>query len=630
MWNYNFVAPNIILLFLIVIYYFTQPHLPVAKNSAFFKLLFLEIAVILSDYIASKCLDNFNSYPKIIHLILNVIYFVVFLSRSAAYFHFMAVIIIPKFKRTRGIQLATYSVLIGCAILAVANLFTPTLFRIDTDGYHRAFLYNSIYVCTFTYLILSFAVLLRNRKNLPRNHFLSILCYNLILLSGYLIRILLPTYLIMDFFCLIAIFIIFLSFENSTIYLEERTKAFNTKALISMLSEAIEKPELLLGVFIQNYNDMREIYSGEQLDEGLLLITNYLRKKYPKYHLFYIQNGMFILVGKDVNKSTSTIKIEIQERFSHDWFGQNKESELFLDVMFVEFADNFKITNARDIIRGFISAYNNQDSIKKDSLLITNDTLNLIDKNAVLKKTVKNAVKTKEVEMFLQPLVCSKTHKLIGAEALARIRDEDGNIIPPGLFIPVAEKNGYINLLGEIMFEKACEFVSKNNLEKLGMQWVNVNVSPLQFLRNDLSECFNTILEKYHVSADKIHLEITEEAMIDYSLLEKQIQNMKDIGFKFVLDDFGSGYSNVTRINRYPFINIKLDMEVVRNYFKNNEEILPSLVQSFKKSGFSITAEGIENLEMADGMQNLGCDFLQGFYFSKPLPADEFIEKYSN
>ena len=118
--------------------------------------------------------------------------------------------------------------------------------------------------------------------------------------------------------------------------------------------------------------------------------------------------------------------------------------------------------------------------------------------------------------------------------------------------------------------------------------------------------------------------------MIDYSLLEKQIQNMKDIGFKFVLDDFGSGYSNVTRINRYPFINIKLDMEVVRNYFKNNEEILPSLVQSFKKSGFSITAEGIENLEMADGMQNLGCDFLQGFYFSKPLPADEFIEKYSN
>ena len=110
-----------------------------------------------------------------------------------------------------------------------------------------------------------------------------------------------------------------------------------------MLSEAIEKPELLLGVFIQNYNDKREIYSGEQLDEGLLLITNYLRKKYPKYHLFYIQNGMFILVGKDVNKSTSTIKIEIQERFSHDWFGQNKESELFLDVMFVEFADNFKI-----------------------------------------------------------------------------------------------------------------------------------------------------------------------------------------------------------------------------------------------------------------------------------------------
>ncbi len=117
--------------------------------------------------------------------------------------------------------------------------------------------------------------------------------------------------------------------------------------------------------------------------------------------------------------------------------------------------------------------------------------------------------------------------------------------------------------------------------------------------------------------------------MIDYALLHKQIQNMKNTGFEFVLDDFGSGYSNVTRLKHYPFINIKLDMEVVWDYFKSHEAILPALVKAFKNMGFTVTAEGIENAEMAKVMKSLGCDYLQGFYFSRPIPAEEFAQKYA-
>lgn len=232
--------------------------------------------------------------------------------------------------------------------------------------------------------------------------------------------------------------------------------------------------------------------------------------------------------------------------------------------------------------------------------------------------------------MFLQPLISTKTNRVIGAEALARVRDANGDIMPPGIFIPVAEKNGYINLLGEQMFEKACEFVSTHDLNAIGLSWINVNLSPVQFLQNDLCTKFSEILKKYNVNADKVHLEITEEAMIDYALLQKQIQNMKSAGFEFVLDDFGAGYSNVTRLKHYPFINIKVDMEVVWDYFKTHEAILPALIKAFKNMGFTVTAEGIENEEMAEGMKSLGCDYLQGFYFSRPIPAEEFAQKYSN
>jgi EAL domain-containing protein (putative c-di-GMP-specific phosphodiesterase class I) len=145
----------------------------------------------------------------------------------------------------------------------------------------------------------------------------------------------------------------------------------------------------------------------------------------------------------------------------------------------------------------------------------------------------------------------------------------------------------------------------------------------------DLNERFTSILKKFKIPARMVHLEITEESMIDYALLQKQIQAMKKSGFQFVLDDYGSGYSNVTRLKRCPFVNVKLDMEVVWDYFREQDKILPTLVQTFKQMNFTVTAEGIENEDMAEAMKKIGCDYLQGFYFAKPLPADEFLIKYS-
>jgi EAL domain-containing protein (putative c-di-GMP-specific phosphodiesterase class I) len=116
--------------------------------------------------------------------------------------------------------------------------------------------------------------------------------------------------------------------------------------------------------------------------------------------------------------------------------------------------------------------------------------------------------------------------------------------------------------------------------------------------------------------------------MIDYELLKKQMEAMKAAGFCFALDDYGRGYSNIARMKKCPFINVKLDMEFVWDYFKEKDKILPTLVQTIKQMGFTVTAEGIESLELADTMRDIGCDYLQGFVFSKPIPANEFAGKY--
>ena len=113
--------------------------------------------------------------------------------------------------------------------------------------------------------------------------------------------------------------------------------------------------------------------------------------------------------------------------------------------------------------------------------------------------------------------------------------------------------------------------------------------------------------------------------MIDFSLLRNQIISLHEHGFEFSLDDYGSGYSNLSRVRQYPFTNIKIDMEVVRNYCRDRDLLLPAMVQAFRKMSFSVTAEGIETEEMADAMKDIGCNYLQGYFFSRPVPMDEFL-----
>ena len=137
------------------------------------------------------------------------------------------------------------------------------------------------------------------------------------------------------------------------------------------------------------------------------------------------------------------------------------------------------------------------------------------------------------------------------------------------------------------------------------------------------------IANEYGIDPGSVHLEMTEGSMVDDVFLQKRIRAMTEKGFKFVLDDYGTGYSNLSRLKSCPFINVKLDMSIVWDYCNEPDAILPNMIEAFKHMGFYITAEGIENADMAATMKDTGCDLLQGYHYSKPVPAAEFAAKYS-
>lgn len=431
----------------------------------------------------------------------------------------------------------------------------------------------------------------------------------------------------MNVFCLLAILVIYLSIQNPDLYITDRGPAFNTRAFTEWLEDPLHrKNRRILGFVIRNYNDERSMYGGAQMDQGLALMIHWLVKQFPDLLLFYLRGGNFCVAGVE-EADWEGIRRKILERFRSPW--QAEGTDLYLDVTYVEIGLSGNEAPPDRIVNMLIYALDEAgDSTDIEQTLMPEEMLKEFDRHIGIKRCLDQALDRNAAEVFLQPIVDSSTGQVIAAEALARIRDDQGELIPPGLFIPIAEKNGYINLLGEQVLRKVCAFIRDRNLQASGLRWINVNLSPIQCMHSRLPALFSGILQEYGVPAPMIHLEITEESIVNYAKQERQIEELLRCGFQISLDDYGSGFSNLHQVKKYAFSNIKLDMSIVWDYARDRDALLPALVKAFRQMGFSVTAEGIETPEMAEAMTEIGCNYLQGYYYSKPVPMDEFAAKY--
>lgn len=251
-----------------------------------------------------------------------------------------------------------------------------------------------------------------------------------------------------------------------------------------------------------------------------------------------------------------------------------------------------------------------------------------IVENKKLENGFEKALADKKFEVWYQPKFNSHTGKIVGSEALIRWRADDGSLISPGRFIPLFEKNGNIIRLDEYVFREVCRQQKEWQKEGIQILPVSVNISRFSLYYSNVVEKYERIINYYDVNHKYVQIEITESAIIENTVIVELIQKFHDAGFDILLDDFGSGYSSLASLNQMPFDTIKLDKSLV-DYVgnENGEKLLKFIVQLVQSLGMKITAEGVEYKEQLDFLENLNCDDIQGFYFSKPLMLADFSAK---
>jgi predicted signal transduction protein with EAL and GGDEF domain len=238
---------------------------------------------------------------------------------------------------------------------------------------------------------------------------------------------------------------------------------------------------------------------------------------------------------------------------------------------------------------------------------------------------LREAIERDELELYYQPIINLRRNVISGFEALARWRHPAKGMVPPALFIPVAEDSGLILPLGEWALIEAC---------RQAVQWpedlkVSVNLSPVQFTAPDLVDVVARVLADTGLAPHRLELEITERIfMADNENTISTLRRLKAIGVRIAMDDFGTGYSSLSYLRSFPFDKIKVDRAFVSDLGERNEHvvIVQAVVSIAKALGMTTTAEGVETVGQHEFLAALGCDEVQGYLFSPPVAVERIAE----
>ena len=251
--------------------------------------------------------------------------------------------------------------------------------------------------------------------------------------------------------------------------------------------------------------------------------------------------------------------------------------------------------------------------------------------NIEIEKKMAKALKNQSFFMYYQPQYDTQSKYLRGVEALVRWREEDGNVVSPETFIPIAEKNGSILLLGDWIIEECISDLARwkekhNNMDDF---LLSINVSSIQFKNKNFVKYLISVIKKYGISPTNIELEITESVFIDN--MEEIIHKMKllkDFGIRFSMDDFGTGFSSLSYLRELPIDTLKIDKSFIDDVVTDGSTrtIAESIIMLSKKLGFDTIAEGVEQEVQYSLLKNIGCENIQGFYLGRPMRFEEIDE----
>lgn len=547
-----------------------------------------------------------------------------------------ALLLAQKLKYKKGRYRLHIIFLTITAVVLLLNGIHPFLFTIEND---RIYTHWGINIARFIMAFLMIVTLVRiyrNKKAISGKQWNELIISFDLLLGGIAADFLLPGMFIENFLMTVGLMVLCASADNMEHTVNYETKALSVRAFSYRFEQKclLKQPFCVILIYCKDWQFYTNAFGFETGEFLLRSVAQYLRRLFGEDDVFYFGNEVFGVMFTDYEHYGYHKYIQqIRTKFESPWDVDNYHICMEACFLGLNYLEDFKTD--RDVLE-CVQGLRNTAKKTTEYAILKKDQLVMKDVERIhkIRGLLHKAILEDGFDVFYQPIYSTHTKRIVSAEALVRLKDTQTiGFVSPEEFIPIAEQTGLISAIGEIVFEKVCSFMKEYQVEEMGIEYIEVNLSTIQCMEDDLIDKITSIMEKYSIRPEQINLEITETAKINsMEYVRSNMNYLKQKRISFSLDDYGSGNANLNYLLEFRFDIAKIDKFVLWNAFQNPKymETLECTIQMLKQLGVRMVMEGVETEEQKKKLEELKCDYFQGYYFSRPLPPEQFINYLNN
>lgn len=609
------------------------------RNNVVFLVLCCSMLVSAVLDIATEVLDNMQpltDYYLLLREILTTIFFFFHNLSSPLYFLYISSATGGWHKiKSRSVLFYVWIVpLASVYLLLITNPITHYFFYYDSERvYRHGILFTYMYVVALYYIVAGIVMIITNRRGLSRVKFWALILFLPINALSIFVQVLYPQYRIESFSAAMLAIIVAISvhrpeemmdyvvgMQSYNAFLSATKTNFSVNISSCYLFIRLDNFEhLKSNVGFENYMKLLR-HSADKIESICRIMTN-------GFEAYYLDRGIYAIVAEmdkydQLLDAGRTIYAYLQEPVKIGNMEVMSDARICIVKCPEDIGNEISLLNFASTFYNKLPEDNHVIALSQVSgtrdFRIRNDMETIISRG----------ISERNFEMYYQPIYSVKEGRFASAEALIRLKDPTFGMISPAIFIPEAEESGAIHDIGDYVTEEVCRFIGSDNFRMLNQEYIEINLSVAQLIEMNLCDKIKSCMDKYNVNPEQINLEITETAA-DYDpvISDKNIRELRRAGLTFSLDDYGTGYSNIARVASLPLDIVKLDKSLVDDMDTPLMWIvIKNTVAMLKKMNKKILVEGIEDKRSLDKFIEIGCDYIQGYYFSKPLPEEEYIE----
>lgn len=627
-YNAYFEMAALLFLLAMMLRFFVSPKFDNQTNRSFGLFLITVCIDIALDVFSCVTLEKINEWPLWLIIAVNTLFYCFQAFIPTMMLNYIQLRAGHPCRRNKKLLLLMLPGVL-MVIAQVINIFLPGLvFSIETQDGKRVFdnggpLNTALYAESVFYMAVTFIQTTRYKAHLSRPERNCIYTFLAVVLGAMLVQFITESVLMTGSSMVLALFIMMFTLQNPQTMVDKSCGTFNYNALMAFIENAISenKPQYIVSVEVEGIGNIDRSLGLLTGNRYMTEIGGYFKGVVPGAWVFRIIGARFLIVAPS-REAMWTIAASVEERFREPWQIDHSSVNLSATVLYLQMPSGFASTGEFISFVDEATARMGRDG-QRHRLENGHTILEEVRRRQAVEEGIRDVLREGEgFSLHYQPVYNARDQKMYSAEALLRMNHPELGRVSPDEFIRVAEHCGLAPQIDAYVIRSACRFLEAHK----ELEHLDINLSGAEFYR-DSTEYILEILSEFNVEPSRICFEITETASAQHpetvlSFMEAMLKK----GYSFALDDFGMGYANISQVLHMPFHTIKLDRSLICEDTESGRTLLGGLLGMFAGIGKQTVTEGVETPEQLRFVTQKDATFIQGYYFSRPLPEKEFVE----